>query len=229
MSVHREARDVRPGTNINWVVTNDFHQVLRHFNEDGIVLDGNTYIDITCHICQEACIGPIHPRFPGQTKPYEHYAVLKHCGHAFGYKCLFHSLLARRINEPSCPTCGTKIFPERGQPRPLVIYGIVDLESQREQIRSIRQMIEPPPRTGAERMSISALMNPQPLSPQGREQTQQDAAEASERSVDSQMAQSSSSTPHALQPFRMSLSQRSQNSPSPPFALQSLWFPRINE
>ncbi|KAJ2986331.1 hypothetical protein NUW58_g5075 [Xylaria curta] len=71
------------------VETNNFRQVLQHFNNDGGLINARTTrFSIPCAICQtrNLAINVQHEQLHDTS--YEHYTVLMRCGHAFGYACL---------------------------------------------------------------------------------------------------------------------------------------------
>ncbi|RYC61656.1 hypothetical protein CHU98_g4562 [Xylaria longipes] len=71
--------------------TNNFRQVLLHFDENGDLADPNTRIAILCNICQEKHLAIGNARLDKvATESHENYSVVPSCGHAFGVKCLSH-------------------------------------------------------------------------------------------------------------------------------------------
>ncbi|KAJ8128194.1 hypothetical protein O1611_g5443 [Lasiodiplodia mahajangana] len=123
------------------VETNNFREVLEHFDFNGNVIAENTTIfAIPCVICQANNLSLVNPVLNGPTDvPTEHFAVLPNCGHAFGYKCIMHWFL---VDEPKCPTCRTPAYCDRGHIEPLEIFGETRyLEAQRRQILMIKVSI----------------------------------------------------------------------------------------
>ncbi|KAI0545836.1 hypothetical protein F4679DRAFT_599226 [Xylaria curta] len=136
-----------PAESIITVETNDFRQVLDHFDSDGNLIDETrTLLSIPCPICRLNDLSLINRHCEGPLDTtHEHYTVLMRCGHAFGYKCITHWLVVRRLNTPTCPLCRESIYCERQHSRPLEIYGgTTDMDLQRQQIKEIRKLLTNP-------------------------------------------------------------------------------------
>ncbi|RYC58345.1 hypothetical protein CHU98_g7860 [Xylaria longipes] len=71
------------------VETNNFHQVLEHFNSAGGLKHKETRLEIECQICLSKNLALVNLE---QEKPvsdtHEQYVILPRCGHAFGHQCL---------------------------------------------------------------------------------------------------------------------------------------------
>ncbi|KAI1739235.1 hypothetical protein F4680DRAFT_449338 [Xylaria scruposa] len=129
------------------VETNDFRRVLDHFDGDGNLIDeARTLLSIPCPICYENDLSLINPHCEGPPDTtHEPYAVLMRCGHAFGYKCISHWFLVRRLNVLRCPLCRESVYCERQHTAPLEMYGgTTDMDLQRQQIKKIRELLTNP-------------------------------------------------------------------------------------
>ncbi|KAI1656917.1 hypothetical protein F4813DRAFT_390258 [Daldinia decipiens] len=140
------------------VDTQYFHEVLKHFNEDGYLINKNTRLNIKCHICQVAHLSLVNHDLDKRSRTtHEPFAVLPKCGHAFGYKCISQWLMKDiNVKNSQCPTCRMDVFRSRMQPEVLPIFGTCEPEEQHLEIVAIRESLRrndtPPtePRTGME-------------------------------------------------------------------------------
>ncbi|KAI1809768.1 hypothetical protein GGS20DRAFT_590262 [Poronia punctata] len=138
----RRARNATPPE----ITTNNFKDVLKHFDHSGRLRDKRTRIRIDCDVCYKrlAIVNPDLGLSVDENVRYEHYVVLE-CGHAFGYSCLHTWVQAQRTRNPGgeyCPSCRHPLRcpdgylhglePRRGWS----ITGFVDKD-----IREIREML----------------------------------------------------------------------------------------
>ncbi|KAI1358532.1 hypothetical protein F5Y08DRAFT_345599 [Xylaria arbuscula] len=85
------------------VDTNNFKEVLRHFDDDGELTDKQAIrIAIDCPICLEKRLAITNPDFDEMNPTtHETYRVLP-CGHAFGADCLYNWI---NMGGDTCPSC----------------------------------------------------------------------------------------------------------------------------
>lgn len=137
----------QPQTGEVKVDTENFHQVLEHFDDEGHLKDkDNTRIAINCAICKEHDLAILnHDKQERSRSRHESYAVLK-CGHAFGYVCLHNWLLQNK----TCPSCRTNPF---CSPREHFLmsdlYGDAGAKEQHEEIQDIRKFLQRSPECAA--------------------------------------------------------------------------------
>lgn len=101
-----------PDAQVGPVDTNNFNQVLEHFDGEGHIIWPNMRFNIACDICHEKNLALTNPSLdPRSRETHESYAALPVCGHAFGYTCLLqHMLKDLHLSNPPCPACSTRIF-----------------------------------------------------------------------------------------------------------------------
>lgn len=147
LSIMSQAQQPTPGNpstkaNPTVVETNNFHEVLKYFNDDGQLKDENTQFAIPCAICLDKNLAiPCRAQHP-TLETHEPYAVLSRCGHGFGYSCLYDSLVSyqRRRERPQCPMCRQPVeFWSRGCFRlPPIFLG----HERRDDIRRARATLD---------------------------------------------------------------------------------------
>ncbi|KAI1827150.1 hypothetical protein F4861DRAFT_536336 [Xylaria intraflava] len=127
------------------VQTNNFRQVLKHFDNDGNLKDG-VQLSIECAICKVNNLSVVSTSVDKSLDEdtHEAYTVLRQCGHAFGYECA-----ASWFNAPSrptqCPYCRTAFSSGREKNLPLMLYGLApDAGSQKYEIKMLRSMFGEP-------------------------------------------------------------------------------------
>ncbi|KAI8952139.1 hypothetical protein F4801DRAFT_577774 [Xylaria longipes] len=128
--------------------TNNFRQVLLHFDENGDLADPNTRIAILCNICQEKHLAIGNARLDKvATESHENYSVVPSCGHAFGVKCLSHWIRVHyfRLNDrqPPCPSCHGSLLCAQGHRSRTFGLGSTsgDPAEQRKDIQAIRVVL----------------------------------------------------------------------------------------
>ncbi|KAI2641142.1 hypothetical protein GGS21DRAFT_487478 [Xylaria nigripes] len=142
------------------VSTNNFHQILRHFDEDGNVKDGVQF-SIECMICQVKDIAIVYTDQddPSESSTHKFYTVLPCCGHVFGSSCenRWAESCIQETGETKCPTCRKRVCLDRTQLR-LRRYGRAKtVVAQCMQIREIRAILH------ETRCSADTLSEPQPV------------------------------------------------------------------
>ncbi|KAI0814555.1 hypothetical protein GGR55DRAFT_437384 [Xylaria sp. FL0064] len=109
------------------VETNNFHEVLQHFNDACELVDKTTRFAIECQICQCRNLAVTNPESetPAEDR-YENYIVLPYCGHAFGSHCLQKWIKYQKAQtqaNPTCPSCRAHIGCERRHQLQVVVFG----------------------------------------------------------------------------------------------------------
>ncbi|KAI1345908.1 hypothetical protein F5Y01DRAFT_320310 [Xylaria sp. FL0043] len=80
------------------VETNNFHEVLQHFNDACELVDKTTRFTIECQICQCRNLAVTNPESETPAEDtHENYIVLPYCGHAFGSHCLQKVCIRRNL------------------------------------------------------------------------------------------------------------------------------------
>ncbi|KAI8949432.1 hypothetical protein F4801DRAFT_580395 [Xylaria longipes] len=129
------------------VETNNFHQVLEHFNSAGGLKHKETRLEIECQICLSKNLALVNLE---QEKPvsdtHEQYVILPRCGHAFGHQCLNY-WIESQSDWPRCPTCREFVYCENEHRVTFDIHGSPQksVTSQAEEIQKIRGMLHKPP------------------------------------------------------------------------------------
>lgn len=130
---------------IKIVETANFSEVVKHFDENGKIIDENTRFKIECSICRDKILALTNPKFDQRSEStHETYAVLHQCGHAFGYRCLRGWMNSQHT--PTCPICRQRIFVEAEEGASyvdwiLMVFGFVDIEEQLRDILAIREIL----------------------------------------------------------------------------------------
>ncbi|KAI0428693.1 hypothetical protein F5Y09DRAFT_357493 [Xylaria sp. FL1042] len=95
------------------VETNNFHQVLQHFNESCEIANIKTRFTIECQICKCKNLALTNPEFDMLAEDtHENYIVLPYCGHAFGSSCLQQWIQYQKAHTrvvATCPSCRSQI------------------------------------------------------------------------------------------------------------------------
>ncbi|KAI1493179.1 hypothetical protein F5X96DRAFT_623281, partial [Biscogniauxia mediterranea] len=127
------------------VETNNFHQVLTHFNREGHIVNPDTIrLAVSCQICCCKDLAILNDRFDQHSRQkHEAYAVLPRCGHAFGYKCLYEWLTSEaKVNNPQCPSCRASVSCEHNHQLPILeIFGASGASGQHEDVLEIREAL----------------------------------------------------------------------------------------
>ncbi|KAI2604679.1 hypothetical protein GGR54DRAFT_652971 [Hypoxylon sp. NC1633] len=122
------------------IETNNIHQVLEQFDEDGHIINQDTSFQIRCEICKERNLAILNSKVDKRSvDTHEYYAVLPGCGHIFGYTCVYTWIL--RAGEPTCPYCRTTVFPHSPAATMLDIFGGAGAEEQHKEILRIRDIL----------------------------------------------------------------------------------------
>ncbi|KAI1299494.1 hypothetical protein F5Y03DRAFT_397692 [Xylaria venustula] len=134
------------------VETNNFHQVIKKFNDSGDLIEETTKFLIECQICQCKSLALMAP--DAGIDSHEEYVVLPQCGHAFGSDCLQHWFESQWFNR-KCPLCRTAVDCTEGH-RPL--FHVLssrrnDLQKTREDIKKIRNVVGSCSQCGEERQN----------------------------------------------------------------------------
>ncbi|KAJ8109090.1 hypothetical protein ONZ43_g6235 [Nemania bipapillata] len=99
------------------VETNNFHQVIEHFNAIGDLINKKTRFAIECQICRGKNLAITNRLLdPVTESKHEKYTVLPRCGHAFGYSCLHEWITTQKAQgqNPKCPSCRAPILCQNG-------------------------------------------------------------------------------------------------------------------
>ncbi|KAI1283594.1 hypothetical protein F5Y07DRAFT_156795 [Xylaria sp. FL0933] len=111
----------------NIVETNNFYEVLQHFNDACELVDKTTQFTIECQICQCRNLAVTNPESETPAEDtHENYAVLPSCGHAFGSHCLqkwIEYQKAQTQANPTCPSCRARIGCERRHQLQVMVFG----------------------------------------------------------------------------------------------------------
>ncbi|KAI1504401.1 hypothetical protein F5X99DRAFT_372191 [Biscogniauxia marginata] len=93
------------------VETNNFRQVLSHFNEEGHIISPNVArFAVACQICCKD-LALINDHFDVHSRDsHEPYTVFPRCGHAFGYKCLYDWSQRRERRKRTMPRLQGRYF-----------------------------------------------------------------------------------------------------------------------
>ncbi|KAI1131774.1 hypothetical protein F5Y10DRAFT_285701 [Nemania abortiva] len=136
------------------VETNNFHQVIQHFNDAGELTNMNTRFSIDCQICMCKNLALTNTLVDVPTNElHEKYAVLPRCGHAFGFQCLGQWIKTQKTQHNfnlKCPSCRSPIACEKRHSAPLKLYGPTRgstsdcMEKQRKDIAAIRATLLDP-------------------------------------------------------------------------------------
>ncbi|KAI0098070.1 hypothetical protein GGR51DRAFT_565959 [Nemania sp. FL0031] len=133
------------------IETNNFHQVLQHFDNRGILKNNHTCFRIECQICTEMHLGLTNTETDDPNEDiYEEYTVLPRCGHGFGYECLYQWMNTDYNRNPPCPSCRTPILCEELRDMDLPIYGTRNSHDQAKQITQIRDSLAKETCTGCQ-------------------------------------------------------------------------------
>ncbi|CAJ2500488.1 Uu.00g033410.m01.CDS01 [Anthostomella pinea] len=122
------------------IETNNFHEVLKHFDAEGRIIDHETRFAVQCAICIERNLSLLNDRFDTKSRAtHEPYTVLP-CGHAFGYECVSNWALHREM--PTCPLCRKAIYARAGQRSTFKIFGAGTSEEQHEEVVEVRRFLD---------------------------------------------------------------------------------------
>lgn len=124
------------------VDTENFHQVLEHFDDEGHLKDkDHVKLAITCGICRERDLAILnHDMDQRSRQRHESYCVLN-CGHSFGYVCVHNWLLKNK----TCPSCRKNPFCEMGHFSMSDLFGDSGAHEQHEEIKEIRKFLQAKP------------------------------------------------------------------------------------
>ncbi|TRX90376.1 hypothetical protein FHL15_008741 [Xylaria flabelliformis] len=128
------------------VETNNFHQVLKYFDEAGKLKRKDTRLEIGCQICLVKNLALVNLERENPTPDtHEQYTILPFCGHAFGHQCLDH-WIDSQSDWPRCPTCRELIYYKEDHIVTFDIQGTLQITatSQAEEIQEIRAMLHSP-------------------------------------------------------------------------------------
>ncbi|KAI1742462.1 hypothetical protein F4680DRAFT_463913 [Xylaria scruposa] len=143
----RVNKQVNPKSASIIVETNNFHQVLEHFDKAGKLKRKNTRIVIGCQICLVKNLALVNLERENHTPDtHEQYTVLPFCGHAFGHQCLDYWIENQSGWPPRCPTCRQLVYCEEDHIVTFDIQGApqITTTSQAEDIKMIRAMLHDP-------------------------------------------------------------------------------------
>ncbi|KAI1091664.1 hypothetical protein F5B19DRAFT_256510 [Rostrohypoxylon terebratum] len=119
-----------------------FSEVLRHFDENGNVIDENTSFQIQCIICHDKKLAITNPKLDQKSEEtHESYVVLHLCGHAFGSSCLVQWVY--ESYNLTCPVCRQPIFNGRipQDTFQLLVFRGRNAESQKCEIHALKDMV----------------------------------------------------------------------------------------
>ncbi|KAI2601956.1 hypothetical protein GGR54DRAFT_560071 [Hypoxylon sp. NC1633] len=123
------------------IETNNFHQVLEHFDQDGHIINLDTRFDIQCQVCLTRNLSVLNSKFDKRSRDtHETYCVFPRCGHAFGYTCIYKWIT--RFLRPQCPVCRMDIFSPPTDRGLLDLFGDGGIEEQHKEILSIREIFK---------------------------------------------------------------------------------------
>ncbi|KAI0188670.1 hypothetical protein EV127DRAFT_471161 [Xylaria flabelliformis] len=117
------------------VCSNNFHDVVSYFDDEGKLRESSTRIRIRCQLCTKLLSLTTEKMLIPRTD--EPYTVLK-CGHAFDSYCLFAYVaneMEKEDKSAKCPTCDAPIYCENDI-HPVGVYGWQ--RNQERDVRSIR-------------------------------------------------------------------------------------------
>ncbi|KAI0528276.1 hypothetical protein F5B22DRAFT_641248 [Xylaria bambusicola] len=97
------------GTPASYVETNNFHEIIRHFDDSGKLKNRGTRMKIECQICQCNDLAILSGENDQADTLGEKYTVLPGCGHGFGSHCLWEWIKIRLPYNAQCPSCRTPI------------------------------------------------------------------------------------------------------------------------
>ncbi|KAI5918688.1 hypothetical protein F4810DRAFT_691191 [Camillea tinctor] len=145
------AQQTHNSTGLVTVKTNNFHQVLEHFDEQGHIKNPDiTIFAIPCQICSQdlAVVNPkfdtcAHKNTTCSIRKHESYVVLPKCGHAFGSWCLLEYFTTQSNITAGCPSpsCGERIVGDFEPKEMFIRFRPNDLP-QHDEIMDIRKKLE---------------------------------------------------------------------------------------
>ncbi|KAI0448186.1 hypothetical protein F4803DRAFT_567758 [Xylaria telfairii] len=137
---------VGPETANMIVETNNFRQVLEHFDSAGSLTHKETRLEIECQICLSKNLAFVNPENgKSLSETHEQYVILPRCGHAFGHRCLNYWIKSQS-NGPRCPTCREFVYCENGHKITFDIHDAQETAAcQAEDVKRIRDMLDKPP------------------------------------------------------------------------------------
>ncbi|KAK5628935.1 hypothetical protein RRF57_004651 [Xylaria bambusicola] len=123
------------------VETNNFHEIIRHFDDSGELKNPRTSMKVECQICQcnDLAILCRHSGEPADDLG-EGYTVLPGCGHGFGTHCLWEWIKTKLPYNAQCPSCRAPIDLENTLPTFYNRHN--DPAKQRKHITKIRALLK---------------------------------------------------------------------------------------
>ncbi|KAI0414618.1 hypothetical protein F5X98DRAFT_389659 [Xylaria grammica] len=93
------------------VETNNFHQVIQHFDDKGgIINKKTTRFSIDCGICKGKKLAIVNPDFDKPSDDtHQKYVVLPRCGHAFCSTCISEWINMHK-DRTTCPSCRALVY-----------------------------------------------------------------------------------------------------------------------
>ncbi|KAI1357739.1 hypothetical protein F5Y08DRAFT_351775 [Xylaria arbuscula] len=122
------------------IETNNFNEVVQHFDEAGELINKKTRVAIDCYICQCKNLALVNPSLDQITDDtHEKYVVLR-CGHAFGVDCLKTWIRIEGQSRAKCPSCRSPIKCQRNHTGVIfTLFGIgAAADAQAKDIQNIR-------------------------------------------------------------------------------------------